>query len=206
LFYSRSFAAQFSIMDIRGWEERYRSSEDLDSEPTPLLVETASRLKPGAALDLACGAGRNALWLAQHGWRVTAVDGAPAAIEILRRRASERVDAQVADLEKNQYRIEPSAWDLIAISYYLQRSLMEPAKEGVKPGGVLVAIVHTTEPGEEPTYKRAKPGELKSYFADWEILHYYEGASRDPAHKRPVAEVVARRPEGTLVPPKKSHY
>lgn len=190
----RVHSRPFSIMDIRGWEERYRSSEDMDSEPTPLLVETASRLKPGKALDLACGAGRNAVWLADHGWRVTAIDGSPAAIDILRRRAPERVEAQIADLEKNEYRIEPSSWDLIAISYYLQRSLMEPAKQGVKPGGVLLAIVHITEPGEEHTYKRAKPGELKNYFADWEVLHYYEGASRDPAHKRPVAEVVARRP------------
>src|SRR5579859_6861959 len=120
-------------MDLRGWDERYRS-EDLEAPPTALLVDTAQRLPAGKALDLACGTGRNALWLAEHGWSVTAVDGAPAAIEILRQRAAERalqVDARVADLESGEYRIEPSTWDLIAISYYLQRDLFEPAKRGV---------------------------------------------------------------------------
>jgi tellurite methyltransferase len=186
-------------MDIRGWDERYRSGDDSETTPTPLLVKTAERLQAGKALDLACGTGRNALWLAEHGWNVTAVDGAPSAIEILRQRASERglgLEAQVADLEKSEYQIEASAWDLIAISYYLQRDLFEPAKRGVKPGGVLLAIVHITEPGEEPTYKRLRPGELETYFRGWEILHHYESKPKDPAHQRSVAEIVARRPAG----------
>src|SRR6267154_361279 len=142
-------------MEIRSWDERYRSgeraAEDIEAAPTPLLVETSKRLTPGRALDLACGSGRNALWLAAQGWSVTAVDGAPAAIEILRKRAGERglqVDARVADLENSEYPIEPSAWDLITICYYLQRDLFEPAKLGVKQGGLLLAIVHITEHGE----------------------------------------------------------
>src|SRR5579863_2360745 len=115
-------------MDLRDWDERYRSeirpAEDPEARPTPLLIRTANRLEPGKALDLACGTGRNALWLAENGWRVTAVDGSRAAIEILRRRASARalkVDAQIANLEKGEFGIEPSTWDLIAICYYLQR-------------------------------------------------------------------------------------
>lgn len=187
-------------MDLRGWDERYRSREQPadhpETAPAPLLIETAARLPPGTALDLACGTGRHALWLAAHGWTVTAVDGAPAAIEILRQRAQERalhVNAQVADLEKGEFRIEPSTWDLIAICYYLQRDLFEPAKLGVRPGGVLLAIAHIAEPGEEPNYKRLASGELETYFQDWEILHSYEGRPKDTAHRRPVAEVVARR-------------
>jgi tellurite methyltransferase len=187
-------------MDIHGWEQRYRSkeraSEDFDGPPTPLLVETANRLKPGKALDLACGTGRNALWLAAHGWNVTAIDAAPSAIDTLRNRASRlgiHVDARQADLEAGEYRIEHSCWDLLAICYYLQRDLFEPAKRGVVPGAVLLAIVHITEPGEEPTRTRATPGELASYFNDWEILHYYEGKPDDTAHRRSVAEIVARR-------------
>ena len=128
-------------MEISGWDERYRSrvraAEDLDAVPTPLLVETAKKLAPGKALDLACGTGHNALWLAAQGWSVTAVDGSPVAIEILRSRASERgviVSARVADLEKSEYQIEPSSWNLVAICYYLQRDLFEPAKQGVVPG------------------------------------------------------------------------
>jgi tellurite methyltransferase len=188
-------------MDIRGWDERYRSrerpSEDFDARPTPLLIETALPLKIGKALDLACGTGRNALWLAQQGWKVTAIDAASAAIETLQNRAltlGVNVDARPADLERGEYRIEGSAWDLIAICYYLQRDLFEPAKAGVVPGGVLLAIVHITEPGEKPAKTRAHPGELKTYFELWEILHYYEGKPNDTAHQRAVAEIVARKP------------
>ncbi len=188
-------------MEINDWDRRYRSgeraAEDLEAAPNPLLVETAKLLAPGKALDLACGAGRNALWLAEHGWSVTAVDGSPPAIEILRSRSVERgiaVDARVADLEKGQYRIEPTAWNLIAICFYLQRDLFEPAKLGVVPGGILVSIVHITEPGEEPTAHRLRPGELQTFFQGWQILHYFEGKPKDPAHRRSIAEIVAQRP------------
>jgi len=73
---------------------------------------------------------------------------------------------------------------------------LEPAKQGVAPGGVLLAIVHIAEPGEEPTYKRLNPGELKNYFQGWEILHCYEGQPNETAHRHGVAEIVARRPGG----------
>ena len=188
-------------MEIRDWDKRYRLREhaasDIEAAPTPLVVATASKLVPAKALDLACGAGRNALWLAEHGWEVTAVDGAQAAIEILRSRATERglkINAVVADLEKGEFEIEPSHWDLIAICYYLQRNLFEPAKRGVAPGGVLISIVHVTEPGEEEGPHRLRPGQLEQYFAGWEILHRLEGKASDSGHRRAVADIVARRP------------
>ncbi len=202
---------EFSIMEITSWDERYRSgrraAEDLNAPPTPLLVHTVSNLalkRPSApanaplrALDLACGTGRNALWLAEHGWTVTAVDAAPSAIAILKDRATQRsltIDTRVADLTRSEFPIAPAAWDLIAMCYYLQRDLFEPAKQGIAPGGLLLAIVHVTEPGEEPTAHRLCPGELAGYLAGWEIIHYYEGKPDDPAHQRSVAEIVARRP------------
>src|SRR5574340_876042 len=121
-------------MDISLWDERYRTgahaASDFTTKPSPLLVSTASQLPPGNALDLASGAGRNALWLAEHGWRVTAVDGSAPAIEILRERAAARhlsIDVRIANLEKHEFSIAPSAWDLMAICYYLQRDLFEPA-------------------------------------------------------------------------------
>jgi tellurite methyltransferase len=196
-------------MEIRDWNKRYRlrerPAEDLDAAPTPLVSTAAVKLVPGKApgeapkkaLDLACGAGRNAIWLAEYGWEVTAVDGSDAAIEILRTRAKERglkINAIVADLEKGEFEIEPSRWDLIAMCYYLQRNLFEPAKRGVAPGGILISIVHITEPGEEDSPHRLCPGELEKYFADWEILHCHEGKANDSAHHRTVAEIIARRP------------
>ncbi len=190
-----------SRMEIRDWDKRYRLREhaasDLEAAPTPLLISTAAAVQPGKALDLASGAGRNALWLAEHGWEVTAVDGAPAAIEILQTRAAERalqIKAVVADLEKDEFEIEPSRWDLIAICYYLQRNLFEPAKRGVVPGGILISIVHINEPGEEDGQHRLLPGQLQQYFTGWEILHHREGKAIDAAHHRAVAEIVARRP------------
>ncbi len=187
-------------MEIPAWDERYRSgahaASDFNTEPSPLLVATVSSLPPGNALDLASGTGRNALWLAEHGWKVTAVDGSAAAIEALRKRADERhvaIDARVANLERHEFAIAPSAWDLIAVCYYLQRDLFELVKAGVVPGGILIAIVHITEPSEEPTGHRLRPGELKIFFDGWEILHYAEGKPNDPVHERACAEVVARR-------------
>jgi tellurite methyltransferase len=180
-------------VDIRGWDERYRAEGTKYSAPTPLLVETAQKLKPGRALDLACGTGRNAVWLAEHGWQVTAVDGSAAAIEAVRRGAP-GVDARVADLEKHEFPIAEASWDLIAACYYLQRDLFEPVKRGVKPGGVALVIVHMVEPGHEESRFSVQTGELATYFEGWEILHYYEGKPHDPEHKRAVAEIVARRP------------
>jgi tellurite methyltransferase len=188
-------------MEVRDWDKRYRLREhaasDLEAGPTPLLIETAASLKPGRALDLACGAGRNGLWLAQQGWEVTAVDGAETAIEFLRSRASNqglKIAAVVADLEKDEFNIEPSRWDLILKLYYLQRELFEPAKRGVAPGGILISIVHLNEPGEGDGPFRLRPGQLEKYFNGWEILHLREGKANDPAHRRAVAEIVARRP------------
>ncbi len=184
-------------MDIAGWEERYRSgASGKEDAPTILLVETAKKLPAGTAIDLACGAGRNALYLAERGWDVRAVDGSARAIELLQERSAARglqVQTEVADLTAPNFTVRPDAFDLVLIAYYLQRDLFAKAKAAVRPGGLVLAIAHTPEPGETWSEKRARPGELREFFPDWEILWEYEGPSRDPAHRRPVAEIVARR-------------
>jgi len=184
-------------MDIAGWEEKYRAEEgEREYAPTILLVETAQKLTPGTAIDLACGAGRNALYLAEQGWAVTAVDGSKKAVELVRRRAAERaleVHTEVADLTARDFTMLPSTFDLIVIAYYLQRDLFAKVKAAARPGGVVLTIAHTPEPGERWSEKRAAPGELRGFFTDWEVLWEHEGPSRDPAHRRPVAEIVARR-------------
>lgn len=174
-------------MDLREWDERYRTAqkwEDLSPEPSRLLKEWAEKWRPGRALDLACGAGRNAAYLASLGWDVTGVDGAPSALESLQRRAP-GVKTIQADLERQEFVIEPCQWDLILSCYYFQRDLFPAIKAGVRTGGHALAIVHTP---------RAAPGELKSIFEDWNVLHYYEGSPRDSAHHRDVAEIVASVP------------
>ena len=179
-------------MNLPDWNERYRLNPS-NEEATALVVEWAATLKAGKALDLACGSGRNSGYLSVRDWEVTAVDGASIAINVLRSRHP-LVRAQVADLEAGDFAIEADRWDLILSCYYLQRDLFPAMKAGVRPGGHILAIAHIPGPGEEPNFKRAAPGELRGFFADWEILHEYEGPSRDPAHRRPVAEMVARKP------------
>lgn len=185
-------------MDIVGWEELYRSgARGSEEAPTRLVVKLAEKLPAGHAIDLACGAGRNALYLAEHGWTVAAVDGSQTAIYLLQSRAEARgldIEAWVADLMAADFALSPDAFDLVLIAYYLQRDLIAKAKAAVRPGGVVAAIVHTPEPGETTSEKRAAPGELRRLFSGWEILWDYEGPSRDPAHRRPVAEIAAQRP------------
>src|SRR5689334_10503914 len=108
----------------RNWELSYSKASNLASDPEALLVLVPELPAPGRALDLACGAGRNAIYLARLGWRVTAVDSSPAAIARLRERAEGLpVESRVADLERGEFPIEPHGYDLICDFYYLQRSL-----------------------------------------------------------------------------------
>jgi tellurite methyltransferase len=188
-------------MEIHDWNKRYRLRQhalsDFESPATPLLVETAGRLAPGRALDLACGPGRNSLWLAQRGWEVTAVDGSSEAISILNERSAERglaIRTVIADLEKAEFDAGISSWDFVAVTYYMQKSLYEPAKRAVKPGGIFLSIVHVAPAGQEPSRHSLRPGELAEYFRGWEILHLAEGLSQDSPHRRAVAEIVARKP------------
>jgi tellurite methyltransferase len=180
-------------MNQAGWEERYRAERAAAPAPSPLFIATAEALRPGRALDLACGSGRHALWLAQHGWQVTAVDGSAAAIAMLAASAARlgvNIDAHVADLEKGEFAIEPARWELIASCYYLQRDLFEPIRRGLVPGGVAIVIALLAEPGREKSTFRVQPDELRSYFNGWEILHDREGPD---ASGHEVAEIAARK-------------
>ena len=185
-------------MSLEDWNKRYQAGEQLFEAPTPLVEEFTAGLEPGAALDLACGPGRNALYLAERGWRVTAVDGAPLAIDLLRQRARQKnlaIDARVADLERGEFEISPAAFDLIVDSYYLQRDLIPAMQRGVRPEGMIIAIVHLADPDQpEGTPTRAVPGELRAFFKGWSILHSFEGQPRESCHQRAVAEIVAQKP------------
>jgi SAM-dependent methyltransferase len=178
------------------WEARYGGERGLDFTPEPLLVEVAERLPPGRALDLACGAGRHALYLAGLGWRVTAVDSSRAGIDVVRRRAADLViEAVRADLEAHEFTIEPDAWDLICDFFYLQRDLFAPIRAGVRPGGVFVGAMHLFDDApdarpRDPTYL-LHAGELRAAFAGWKILYYSEGPQ--PGHRRRAARIVARK-------------
>ena len=116
--------------------------------PNQFLEAEATGLTSGRALDVACGEGRNALWLASRGWQVTAVDFAAEGIATGRRRAEEigvSVDWVVADVV--EWEPEPGAFDLVAIAYLQlaverMRSVLRHAVRALAPGGTLVAVGH----------------------------------------------------------------
>lgn len=186
------------------WDERYRRGEHTTLEPHKLLVRAAHELKLGSALDLACGAGRHALFLAVRGWQVTAVDSSRVGIEITRERARERglkIDTRVADLERGEFKIESEAYDLITDFYYLQRDLFPQIRAGLKEGGAFVAAIHlvSEDPAEDMGRTTAfllQPGELRAAFDDWQIIHYRETSLQDEdadEHYRRSAEIIAKK-------------
>ncbi len=183
------------------WDERYRTGEHGMIEPSPLLLKAIENLTPGKALDIACGVGRHAIYLAKHGWQVTAVDSSRAGIDILRQRAADAdaaMETQVADLEKGDFQIEAETYDLICDFYYLQRDLFAAMRSGTKPGGAFVAAIHLNDgnPDAKPHNPAflLEPGELKTLFSDWEITYYREGASDESGHHHDTAYLIARKP------------
>lgn len=174
----------------RDWDQHYSDPAHLDFAPAPLLVEVADLLPPGRALDLACGAGRNALYLARLGWTVTAVDRSAVAIRHVRERAAGlTVDARVADLERDASALEPGAFDLVCDFFYLQRDLFPAIREAVRPGGAFAGAIHVA--GKTSRRFVLNPGELRDFFAGWKIVYYSESSDREGA--RPSARIIARR-------------
>jgi SAM-dependent methyltransferase len=137
-------------VDSSAWDARYASASGLvwSAEPNRFVVESVSGLMPGAALDLAAGEGRNAVWLAEQGWRVTAVDFAPVAVERGRELAATRgvpIEWRVADV--TAYRPVPGSYELVLISYLhlpapALAGVLDSARRALRPGGTLVVVGH----------------------------------------------------------------
>jgi len=188
------------VTPLERWESRYAAGERGGRKPSPLVIQAMDfGGAPGRALDLACGAGRNALLLAKNGWDVTAVDGSPTAIQVVQRRAKRlgvEIDARVIDLVTDAPLPFPDqAFDLVSVILFLHRPLYAEVKRVVRAGGIIAAAAHMTDveaPPMNPDFL-LEAGELETYFAGCEILFAREGSPRDDAHKRAVAELIARR-------------
>jgi SAM-dependent methyltransferase len=131
------------------WNERWRErGAEARSEPNRFLVEEISELPAGHALDLACGAGRNAIWLAERGWRVTAVDYSEVGLAEARRRSAERgvdVDWILADV--TDWLPPRHAFDLVCVLYLQlpadeRRLVLSRAAAGLAPGGTILVVGH----------------------------------------------------------------
>lgn len=135
-------------MDRAEWNERYASSDLIWSAgPNRFLPTEVAGLRPGRALDLACGEGRNALWLAEQGWDVVAVDFAEEGIAKGRRLAADRgveVDWRVSDVTTW---VPDGTFDLVVV-FYLQlppdemRDAFAAAAGAVGPEGTFLSVTH----------------------------------------------------------------
>ena len=171
------------------WDARYRDGAYEDrTHPTTLVAEWLPRLRPGRALDVACGAGRNALFLAARGFRVTAVDISAVALERGRRAAAERgldVEWLCADLDEDIEQALPAGgFDLIVWVRYVRPELMPHLIARLDDGGTLLCEQHlaTTAQVAGPTSAafRLAPGTLLATAQNLQVLHSYEGPLVDP--------------------------
>jgi SAM-dependent methyltransferase len=140
-------------MDSAAWDERYRAQDNpWGLEPNVFVREQCERLAVGDALDLACGEGRNAIWLAQQGWRVTGLDFSGVAIERAGRRVAEEFPAlkdrlvwRVEDVTRME--LAPDSFTL-ALAGYVQLPQVErdtmlvQAAQALRSGGHLVVVAH----------------------------------------------------------------
>ena len=131
-------------MDAAAWDERYAATELVWSAgPNQFVEQGLASLPPGRALDLACGEGRNARWLAERGWQVTAIDWSAVALE-KGRRVDDTVDWQVGNALTAPL---PGDLDLVVIAYFQvaaaeRRTAVRRAFESLRSGGTLFLVAH----------------------------------------------------------------
>jgi len=165
------------------WDSQHAQRQARE-QPAAFLREVFDRgyweITPGRALDIACGSGRHALFLAERGFEVTAVDISPVALAQGAERArktSLSISWQQADLEN--YSPESAAYNLIVNIDYLQRSLMSVIKAALKVGGFVIFETflidqQTIGHPKNPNYL-LQHNELLGYFRDFRVLCYREG-------------------------------
>jgi tellurite methyltransferase len=169
---------------------------DYDSLPSQFLVDHIRLLPRGRVLDVAMGAGRNAVYLARMGFEVEGGDISAEAVQAAFRWAEEKglkIRAEVADLEKN-YRIEPDFYDVIICFNYLQRSLMSRIKDGLKKGGILVYETYIIDQQQfgrplNPDFL-LQHNELLNIFRDFRCLRYREGLIEE---RKAIASLIAEK-------------
>jgi SAM-dependent methyltransferase len=192
------------------WDKKYRDKSHASLQPDPFLVSAYSEFlsgqPPGEALDVAGGAGRHALWLAQRGWRVKLVDQSETGITQAKANAgtllehggrpasisSELIEVQQMDLRAVQD-LGQERYDLVLVFLYLQRELFPAIRAALKPGGFLIYKTYTTEQlslpngPHNPDYLLL-PGELQQAFQSMRVLHYRENVASSAT-----AELVAQK-------------
>jgi len=139
-------------MKREDWDRKHAEAGLLfGAEPNRFLVAEVADLPPGRALDLACGAGRNAVWLAERGWAVTGVDFSDVAIANARGLAAERgVAVDWVEADVGEWTSPACSFDLVLV-LYLQLPeeefgpIMGRAADAVAPGGTMLVVGHHSD-------------------------------------------------------------
>jgi len=142
-------SAMVRTMNSQQWDERYRGDELVwTSTPNQFLVAGVAGLAPGRAVDLACGEGRNSIWLAEQGWVVTGVDFSPVGLAKARRFADLRgVEVTWVESAVESWTPPSDGFDLVAVLYLqlpqpARSTALSLAASAVAPGGTLLVIAH----------------------------------------------------------------
>ena len=186
--------------DRAKWDERYRKGAYADRpHPSELLRDWIGRAPRGRALDVACGAGRNALYLAVHGFEVDAVDISSEGLARGRRSAAERgLTVHWIEHDLDQPLALPDGYALILVIRFLDLPLIRRLAQRLAPGGLLICEEHLRTEAEvigpgNPAF-RVAPGELREVASGLQVLQYDEGLFDDPDRRRAaLARLVAMR-------------
>lgn len=190
-----------SAEDQARWDRKH-VDDGATEEPSAFLREIidgdAWRIPRGAALDVACGKGRNAIFLARQGFRVTAMDISPVALAQGCQRAAASavtIDWRQCDLEHLE--LGAGEYDLIVKMNYLQRSLIPQLKRALKTGGYIICDTYLIDQKEighpsNPAFLLAH-NELLGYFRDFRVLLYREGKLDDGGVPAFRAGIVAQK-------------
>ncbi len=183
------------------WDKRFGRMEfALGKEPNPFLKRHIHLLPKGRALDVATGEGRNAVFLAQNGFDVDAVDISQKGLKKARKLAREKgvkINTFLVDLD--QYPIAKERYDLIANFYFLKRSLIPRIRKGLKKGGRVVFETYLLEHrtlgvgGPKQAKYFLKPNEPLRLFRNFRILFYREGIFREGGRRKAVASLIAEK-------------
>jgi len=186
--------------DSKPGDEKYKGREyAFGMEANPFLRRHIHLLAKGRALDIAAGEGKNAVFLAQHGFEVEAVDISHVGLKKARNLAREKgvkIKTLLADLD--HYQIEKSRYALISNFYFLDRRLIPQIKKGLQKGGKVVFETYTQEQkslGRGPRHPQylLGPNELLKLFKGLRILFYREGIFREGREKKAIASLIAEK-------------
>lgn len=184
--------------DHERWDRKYAAGEGpTHFRANPILKDCAHLLSGGRALDVACGYGGNALYLASLGYRVDAIDVSGVALAEAQDEAKRRgLRLNLVQADLTRWWVPPGRYDLIVVFFYLDRKLMSQVAAGLCPGGLLFQANRNTRfLVLRPNFNRDYlliPGELRQLAleAGLEVVHYRE----EPPGEGYNSQLVARRP------------